>query len=64
MRSDLYDIEMQLHHETGKAVLVSDDGDRDNAVWLPKASIEIEPKSKGVIVVTLPEWLAVEKGLL
>jgi hypothetical protein len=33
-------------------------------VWLPKAKIKIEAKPKGIVLVTLPEWLAVEKGLL
>ena len=33
-KSDLIDVTVQLHHETAKAVLVSDDGDRDKAVWI------------------------------
>ncbi len=66
MRSDLHDITMQLHHKTDKAVLVSDDGERDNAVWLPMKHIEIEPSAEGraFVKVTMPEWLAIEKGLL
>lgn len=64
MKSDLHDFEMQLHHETAKAVLVSDDGVREHAIWLPKASIEFEQKGKGIVTVTMPEWFAVEKGLL
>lgn len=63
-KSDLLDLTVQLHHETERAVLVSDDGNRQAAVWLPKASIEIEMKPKGVAIVTLPEWLAIAKGLV
>lgn len=63
-KSDLIDVTMQLHHETEKAVLVSDDGDKDRAVWLPLSQCEIERKAKGIVVVTLPEWLATEKGLV
>ena len=62
--SDLIDLTMQLHHETAKAVLVSDDGDKRNAVWLPLSQIEIERKAKGAVVVTMPEWLAIQQGLV
>ncbi len=64
MKSDLIDLTMYLHHETAKAVLVSDDGIRDNAVWLPKSHCETAPGENGVCVVTLPEWLALERGLI
>ncbi len=64
MRSDLVDIEVQLHHKTDKAVLVSDDGDRSQAVWLPLSQVEFEPTKNGAGIVTLPEWLATEKGLI
>lgn len=63
MKSDLVDVTMQLHHETDKAILVSDSGEREKAVWLPLSKIEIERKPKAVVVVTLPEWLAIEKGI-
>lgn len=63
-KSDLIDIMMQLHAETAKAVLVSDDGDKDKAIWLPLSQIEVEHQSKGVVLVTLPEWLAEQKGLI
>lgn len=61
-RSDVIDINVHLHHETDKAVLVSDTGDKDDAVWLPKSQIEIEPDA-ATHVVSLPEWLAIEKEL-
>lgn len=62
-KSDLIDVAVQLHHESQKAWLVSDDGDRDNAIWIPKSQAELEPKGKAHIL-TLPEWLATEKGLV
>lgn len=64
MKSDLHDLELQLHHETDRAILVSDDGDAANGVWLPKSVIEFEKIGKGRVIVTLPEWLAVERGLV
>lgn len=63
MKSDLVDVTVQAHVESEKAILVSDDGERDNAVWLPKSQIEIERKTSNIMVITMPEWLAVEKGL-
>lgn len=67
-KSDLVDLTMRLHHETDKAVLVSDDGEEKNAIWLPKSQIEIAPVpgtgGAGHVLVTLPEWLATSKGLV
>lgn len=63
-RSDLHDLTMMLHRETDKAVFVSDDGDIRRAVWIAKSQIEIERMPGSIVVVTAPEWLATEKGLL
>ena len=62
-KSDLIEVAVQLHHETDKAWLVSDDGDNDNAVWIPKSQAEIEPDG-GCHMLTCPEWLAIDKELL
>lgn len=68
MNTDLVDLMVVLHHETEKAVLVSDDGDRARAVWLPKSAVEVEegPTAMGqkYHTVTLPERLAIDKGLV
>ena len=63
-KSDIIDIEMTLHAKTGRAVLASSDGSKLNAVWLPLSQIELETAHAGQAVVTLPEWLAIEKGLV
>ena len=77
-RVKLHDFEMVLHYDTGRAILVSDTGEEVRAVWLPKSKIEFHPGSKqvsavkkdgqrvtlSVITVTIPEWLAKEKGLI
>ena len=34
MKSDLVDLELRIHHETAKAILASDTGDKDKAVWI------------------------------
>lgn len=64
MKSDIIDITVQKLHETDAAVLVTDTTP-EKGVWLPKSKIEIEPsETKGLHVVTLPEWLALNKGLI
>lgn len=63
MKSDLIEVAVQLHHETEKAWLVSDDGDRTRAVWIPKSQAEIDAKGKHHEL-TMPEWLALDKGLI
>ncbi len=64
MRSDLIDIEMKLHHQTQWAILVSDDGDHKNAVWIPKSQCEFVETKPGIVTVTLSERTATENGLV
>ena len=65
MKSNLIDIFGRVHAETERAVRFSETGDDKDAVWLPRSQIEIEPASKaGYVTVTMPEWLAQEKGLI
>ena len=61
--SQLVDMTVHLHQETEMAVFVSDTADEADAVWLPRSKIEIV-KSGDVYEVTLPEWLAIERGLV
>ena len=63
MKSNIIDIDVEVTHRTEMAVLVHT-GDKENAVWLPLSQIEIQHSGFGGIeTVTLPEWLALEKGL-
>jgi len=59
----IIDIEGMVHHSTEKAILFSTDGNRANAVWLPLSQIEVED-THPIWTVTLPEHLALEKGLI
>jgi len=63
VKSNLIDLDGMVHHRTEKAVLFSTDGNRSNAEWLPLSQIEIEDKHP-IYTVTLPEPLALEKGLI
>lgn len=65
MKSDLVDVFFTKHAETEKAVLVSATGEKADAVWIPLSQIEIYPIGvNGVFEVTMPEWLALDKGLI
>ncbi len=64
MRSNLIDLEVYVHFETEKAYLVSDDGERDNAIWFPKSQCELEYVKKPYATLTCEEWLAQEKELI
>jgi hypothetical protein len=78
MKSDLVDLMLTKHHQTEKDVLVSYTGEEAKAVWLPLSRVEIEEArntAKGkleggqtvtleIIVVTMSERLAMEKGLV
>ncbi len=64
MKSDLVDVTVHVHHQTDKAILVSDDGERDGAVWLPLSQVEVEMTKPPIAEVTMPEWLAKDKGLI
>lgn len=66
MKSDLIDIAGVIHAETAAAILFSDTAHREDAKWLPKSQIEIEMDGgrRDFVTVTMPERLAVEKGLV
>lgn len=78
--SDLIDLTLCLHAESKRgqkeqgAIRVSSDADDAKAQWLPKSQCEFATTGKRqrskqgigveVVTVTLPEWLAREKGLI
>lgn len=73
MRSDLVDIEVRVVSDdpTKQAIAVVDGVTMDLGTknpkwfWLPRSQIEYtEPDRADRTTVTLPEWLAVDKGLV
>lgn len=64
-RSNLVDVAAVRMAETDSAILVSETGERENAVWLPKSQIEVENAGHAnFVTVTMPDWLAKAKGLI
>jgi len=51
----------QMKYETDKALLLFD-GKKE--VWIPKSQIEGMEREKNMIIITIPEWLAMEKELI
>lgn len=65
-KNELIDLTLYLHHETDRAYLVSDTGEEDAAVWVPKSQCEFNARKPGSAVCefTMAEWLAQAKGLI
>lgn len=70
MSKTLTDIACHVRQVREKAIAVADgtmDGDREKWFWLPLSQIEVDPEDYepgDAITVTLPEWLAMDKGLV
>lgn len=63
--SDLVDLTLELRQEKPLAIAVTNPAKPGGKwIWLPKSQIEFESKGVGIAVVTLPQWLAHEKGLI
>jgi len=58
MKSDLVDIAGEIRHETEKAYLFFD-GYKET--WIPKSMCQWDQDSK---TLTMPEWIAMDKGLI
>jgi hypothetical protein len=59
--------EFHFHHETCEgdddqgALLLSLEGDEDEAVWLPKSKVIVVGERVGFRTIRIPEWLWVKK---
>jgi len=66
LRGCPWEFEVVFLDETERAVLVEDD-DGDE-FWLPKSQIDCkatdDPAENDMIAVSVPEWLAIESGLM
>lgn len=68
-RSNLVDITLERCPATTEKAAAFWQGDYDETgrevwVWLPLSQIEIEEKGGDTVEVTMPEWLAKDKGLI
>ncbi|MAB00139.1 MAG: hypothetical protein CMN87_12275 [Stappia sp.] len=71
-RPGFFDIAMVEHKRTRDAVRVSVAGDERRAMWLPLSQVRVHTRETNdlilgggaPVVVTAPEWLARERGLM
>lgn len=65
MKSNLCDMEVIFQIETERAICIRED-ERSGDTWLPKAECEIDGERVrgGVVTLTAPEWLLLDKGLI
>jgi hypothetical protein len=64
-RSNLTDLTLVLMDERPLSIAVADPAKPGTTwAWLAKSQIEYRPLGKGAVEVTLPTWLAKEKGLI
>lgn len=63
MARELVDIEVLIAHETERAVMIKEAEDSE-PIWLPKSQVEIHGDVGDTGTITLPEWLAEERGLI
>jgi hypothetical protein len=70
MKSDLIDIECKIVSERETSIAITDGTmetykgrEQEKWFWLPRSQIEIMPNGK-TWTVTMPEWLATERGLI
>ena len=64
MSNEITDLTVKVYAQTEKALQVSID--EDTKVWLPRSQIEHlgEAEESGLVDLSIPEWLALEKGLI
>lgn len=66
--ADKHEIELKVfvHRETDAAWQVSDTGEAKDAIWLPKSQVDDggDAECGKACEFLVPEWLALEKGLI
>lgn len=66
MDEETVDVYVGIVRETEKAWLVTD-GMEEYAIWIPKSQVEFDkedPEEGDTVLMTIPKWLAIDKGLV
>ena len=63
------ELSLYIHAVKGGAVLVSDDGDRDNSTWIPLSTVtnsrdELEENIGKPMEIEIQEWIAADRGFI
>lgn len=65
--SEKVEVEITIHHQTEKALMVTElGGPRRKAKWIPLSQVEfvVGDKDEPSAIIKLPEWLAIERELV
>ena len=63
-KDELVEIDGEIEAKTEQAILFHT-GNKSEAVWLPRSRIQVEKSGfEGIFTVTLPEWMAIDRGLI
>lgn len=64
-KSDLIGMSVHVRHRTERAALVDPVNSTREAAWVPLSQVELTANEDGETYwLDIPEWLAVDKGLL
>ncbi len=61
---DSWDVEMLIVRQTDAAIFATDTGDEADAIWLPKSQVTYEGEPGQTVQITMPQWLAEQRGLV
>ena len=59
---DYIELTGTIEAKTEKALLFNDGGGKE--VWLPLSQIEDQEEENGILTIIIPEWLAIDEGLV
>ena len=64
MSREMVEIDVEIVARTERAVLAHT-GNKEEAAWLPLSQIKLRPSGiGGIYTLTVPEWVAIDKGLV
>lgn len=69
-KSDIVDVVVEMRDDSPhrQAIAVfdgeKDKNDKEVWVWLPRSQIEVDKLEGRSVTISLPEWLAMDKGLI
>lgn len=65
--SERVEFSVTYHDETDVGYYISMDGDKNNAIWLPKSQTDVLSGTclpENIIVIDVPQWLACAKSMI
>ena len=64
VKSDLCEINVKVRRSSERAALVATAFRDCEPVWVPLSLVDLSPNGDGTHMLVIPEWLAIDKGLV